>query len=47
LGNQSEAHTEKKPYEEFGYKVLFIWEDELPDTEKLKQKILEFDRLGD
>jgi len=38
---------EKKPYEEFGFKVLFIWEDELKDVEKLKQIILKFNKQGD
>ncbi len=33
---------ERKPYDELGFKVLFIWEDELDNIEEVIQKISEF-----
>lgn len=36
---------ERKPYNDFGFKVLFIWEDELKDIEQVKEKIRCFDEI--
>ena len=36
---------ERKPYEELGFKVLFIWEDELKDQNKILDKIKDFSEV--
>jgi len=36
---------ERKPYQELGFKVLFIWEDELNDENKLLEKIEDFQKM--
>lgn len=36
--------TERKPYEELGFKVLIIWEDELKDIDKIKERIINFNK---
>lgn len=36
---------ERKPYEKFGFKVLFIWEDELENEEKAIEKIKGFENV--
>jgi hypothetical protein len=39
---EQEEELRKSHFREYGYDCLIIWEDELKDIEKLKQKILEF-----
>jgi len=40
ISSKEEAETkERKPYNDFGFKVLFIWEDELKNTNLIKEKI--------
>lgn len=37
---------ERKPYEELGYNLLIIWEDELKNVNKVKEKIHRFNRAN-
>lgn len=45
LSRQEIEELERKPYKEFGYSVLHIWEDELNNIELLKSKIKEFNNI--
>ena len=42
---KQEENYYRKHYKKFGWKTLIIWEDELKKPEKVKEKLLEFDRL--
>jgi|SRR3990172_1159117 len=44
LTKQRVEERERNPYEELGFSVLHIWEDELINTEQIIQKINEFAR---